>query len=105
MDFFGIGPGELLLIIIVALIFVGPGKIAEIGKVLGKTVRAIRKASTDFTSAVSREIDAEEKTSSPKQSVKDNSAAIQKTTPNPAPPESENSNDQPTTPGGIPLTK
>jgi len=32
MDFFGIGPWEILLIIIVALIVVGPGKIPEIAR-------------------------------------------------------------------------
>jgi sec-independent protein translocase protein TatA len=98
MGFFGIGLGELLFIIIIALIFVGPGKIAEIGKTLGKTVRAIRKTGTDFTSAVTRELDAEEKIPPSKQPPKDNSTAIQKTTPGPAPPESENSNNQPTSP-------
>ena len=105
MDFFGIGPGELVLILIVALIFVGPGKIAEIGKTLGKTVRAIRQASTNFTTAVTREIDAEEKSSSPKQPAKDDTAAIQKATPDLSPPQTEVSNDTPVKPEGIPPTK
>ncbi len=59
MDFFGIGPWEILLILIVALMVVGPKKLPEIARTLGKTMRAIKKASGDFTTAVTREIEAE----------------------------------------------
>jgi TatA/E family protein of Tat protein translocase len=47
MDFFGIGPGELLLIVIIALMTFGPGKMVEASRQLGKMVRAFRKASSD----------------------------------------------------------
>ncbi len=57
MGFFGIGTGELLLILIVALIIWGPGRLPEIARTLGKTVRALRKASSDFTSTITKEID------------------------------------------------
>ena len=69
MDFFGIGPWEILLIIIVALIVVGPGKIPEIARTLGKTIRAVRKASAELTTAVTRELEAagKEDTPPPKQ--------------------------------------
>lgn len=61
MDFFGIGPWELLLILIVALIIVGPGKLPGIARTVGKTVRAVRKASAELTTAVTREMEAAEK--------------------------------------------
>lgn len=57
MDFFGIGPGELLLIIIVALIVFGPERLADVGKTVGKTMHDFRKAASDLTTQVTREID------------------------------------------------
>ena len=61
MGFFGIGTGEILLILVLALIIWGPGKLPEIARTLGKTVRALKKASFDLTTAVTREIDGTEK--------------------------------------------
>ena len=60
MDFFGIGFGEVLLILIVALIIWGPKRLPEIARTLGKTMRALRKATYDLTSAVTKEIDSQE---------------------------------------------
>ncbi len=65
MGFFDMGPLEILLILLLALIIWGPGKIPEIARTLGKTVRALRKATTDLTSAVTREMDMEEKSHLP----------------------------------------
>ncbi len=56
MDFFGIGAGELLLILVLALIIWGPGRLPEIARTLGKTMRTLRKATYDLTSAFTREI-------------------------------------------------
>jgi sec-independent protein translocase protein TatB len=39
MDIFGIGPLELLAIILVALIFLGPKDMVKAGKTLGRTLR------------------------------------------------------------------
>ena len=61
MGDFGIGAGELLLILVVVLIIFGPGKIPEIARGLGKTVHAFRKASSDLSNAVSRETEIQEK--------------------------------------------
>jgi sec-independent protein translocase protein TatA len=61
MDFFNIGPGELLLIIVIALIVFGPGKIVSISRDLGKALHAFRKASSDLTAQITKEIDLEEK--------------------------------------------
>jgi sec-independent protein translocase protein TatA len=60
MDFLGIGFGEIVLILVVAVIVLGPGKIPEIARTIGRTMRALRKATSDFTTAVTREMEAEE---------------------------------------------
>lgn len=46
MEIFGIGPGEMLLILVLALIIVGPQKLPEIGRTLGRTLGEF-KAQTD----------------------------------------------------------
>ncbi len=61
MDFFSIGPMEILLILIVALIIFGPGRLPEIGRTVGKWTRVLRKATFDLTAQVTKEIE-EEKT-------------------------------------------
>ena len=57
MDFFGIGFGEIILILVVALVIWGPSRIAEIGLKLGKVTRALRKATFDLTTQVTRELE------------------------------------------------
>ena len=55
------GMGEILLILVVALIIWGPRRIVEIGRMLGKMVRTLRKASFDLTRQLSEELEGEEK--------------------------------------------
>jgi sec-independent protein translocase protein TatA len=50
---FNIGPFELLLVLILALLVLGPGKLPEVGSALGRTIREFRKASTDIESSLS----------------------------------------------------
>ncbi len=58
MNFLGIGPGELLLILILAFIIFGPKRLPEIGRTLGKTMRELRNASQDLTSQFREELEA-----------------------------------------------
>ncbi len=46
---FDIGFPELILIMVIALLVFGPGKMAEIGRELGKGIRQFRQATTDVT--------------------------------------------------------
>lgn len=48
----GIGPMELLLILIIALLVFGPGRLPEIGAALGKAIREFR----EMSQAVDREL-------------------------------------------------
>lgn len=43
-----IGPMELMLILAVALIVVGPAKLPEVGSALGKTIRGFRESMKDI---------------------------------------------------------
>jgi TatA/E family protein of Tat protein translocase len=61
MEFFGMGTMEILLVLVVALIVFGPGRIVEIGRTLGKIARALKKASFDLTTAVTKELESEQK--------------------------------------------
>lgn len=79
MDFFGIGPWEIVLILILALIILGPGKLTETAKTLGKIVRTIRKTSSEFTAAVTREMNKIEEEEPPKPPQKE-----EKTSPSPS---------------------
>ncbi len=69
MDIFSsIGSQEILMIILVALIVIGPNKIASFGKTLGNISRNLRKASQDFTSNLKNEIEKEEEENKSKSS-------------------------------------
>ena len=61
MDFFGIGFGEVLLILVVALVIWGPKRLPGIARMLGKTMNSLRKATNDLATQVTREVDIEEK--------------------------------------------
>jgi len=44
LDMFGIGVPELVVILVIALIIFGPGKLPEIGSALGKGIRDFKKS-------------------------------------------------------------
>jgi sec-independent protein translocase protein TatA len=46
-----IGPLELIIILAVLLLIVGPRRLPEMGQAVGKTIREFRKASSDITDA------------------------------------------------------
>jgi sec-independent protein translocase protein TatA len=70
MDFFGIGTGEVLMVLLVALLVLGPNRVVDFARSMGKVMRTIKKASFDLTSTVTRELD-EEKSHSPGTEKKD----------------------------------
>ena len=54
---FGIGAGEFIVILIVALIVFGPSKLPEIGKALGKGLREFRKAQAALSATLNESDD------------------------------------------------
>ena len=51
------GPLELVIILVIALLILGPGKLPDVGAALGKSIREFRKASTDVQDAVKVNVD------------------------------------------------
>lgn len=49
MEILGVGPAEMLLILVIALIVFGPGKLPEIGAAIGRAVNDFRRASRALT--------------------------------------------------------
>jgi len=66
MDF--VGMGEILLVLVVALIIWGPGRIVGIGRTLGKMMRNLKKVTSDLTTQIISETEEQEKDHSPPQS-------------------------------------
>ncbi len=76
---FGLGFPELILILVIALIIFGPGKLPEVGKAIGKSVREFKKA----TNEIKREFDIDESPTTSSipnpQPPKDDSSIVTKT--------------------------
>ncbi len=75
---FNLGPGELVIILVIALLVLGPGKLPEVGSALGKSIREFRKAATEVKDAASLDV------STPPKPIEPNTLA-----PRPAPPAAE----------------
>jgi len=60
MDLMGVGTAEVLMILLVALLVIGPNKVVEFGRTMGKIVRTIKKASFDVTTSLTKELELEE---------------------------------------------
>ena len=50
MNIFGVGLPEIAVIAALALVIFGPKKLPEIGRNLGKTLKTLQKASSEFES-------------------------------------------------------
>jgi Tat protein translocase TatB subunit len=56
MNILGIGPAELLLIFVIVLIVLGPGKLPELARTLGKAMRELRRMSLEVTAEFAKEL-------------------------------------------------
>src|SRR5206468_8201808 len=59
MNILGMGPMELLLIIVLALIVFGPAKLPEIMGQVGKAINDFRRATSDLSEEFNRTIQSE----------------------------------------------
>lgn len=60
MSVFGVGLPEMAVIAVVGLLVFGPKKLPELGRTLGKTLKAFQSASREFSNAVMTEANAPE---------------------------------------------
>lgn len=58
---FGIGAPELIVILVLALIIIGPKDLPRIGRELGKAFRSFQNATNDLKESITKEIEKEEK--------------------------------------------
>ncbi len=72
MNFLGLGPMELLLILVLALVVFGPGKLPEIMGQVGKAVNDFRKATAELTDEFNKTLQSE---------IDQTRAAVEGTTP------------------------
>jgi len=54
---FNIGPTELIVIMVIALLVVGPKRLPEVGKTIGKSLREFRKAQDDLKDSFNFDLD------------------------------------------------
>ncbi len=52
---FNIGVPELIIILVIALIIFGPGKLPDVGKAIGRGLNEFKKASRDLEKEVNQE--------------------------------------------------
>jgi sec-independent protein translocase protein TatA len=48
-----IGPVELIIVLVIALIILGPSRLPDVGSALGKSIREFRRAASDVQEATS----------------------------------------------------
>lgn len=58
--FGSIGPAEIILIFVIALLVFGPKKLPEIGRSVGKALREFKKTSEEIKGRIEEEIEASE---------------------------------------------
>lgn len=58
---FGLGLPELLLILVIGLVFFGPGKLPDVGKAIGKSMREFKSALNEEETALKKAVAIENK--------------------------------------------
>jgi sec-independent protein translocase protein TatB len=64
MDFMGMGPFEILLVLIIGFLFLGPEKLPGMAAKVGELYRDLTKATSNLTKSLTEEVSAEAKAAS-----------------------------------------
>ena len=59
---FGLGLPELLLILVIGLVIFGPGKLPDVGKAIGKSMREFKTALNEEEAAIKKAVAVDYKT-------------------------------------------
>lgn len=83
MDFMGIGPLEVLLVLIIGFLLLGPDKLPGMAAKAGQLYRNFKKATFDLTKAISEDVSSEKKAisedvSSEKKTISEDLSSISK---------------------------
>lgn len=70
-----LGFGEILLILVVALIVFGPRRLPEMGRTVGRSLRDFRRAASDLRAEIETDLDIEEPPRKSPRSVRARAAA------------------------------
>ncbi|MBI2486910.1 MAG: twin-arginine translocase TatA/TatE family subunit [Deltaproteobacteria bacterium] len=62
---FGIGTSELLIILLIALLVLGPKEIPKIARTLGRGMRELQRAKDELRQTISTEVEEEKETIKP----------------------------------------
>ena len=60
MKIFGVGLPEMIVIAAIGLLIFGPKRLPELGKTLGKTIKGLQSASSEFQEEVNKVIYSED---------------------------------------------
>lgn len=61
MDFLGVGPMEILVIVVIILIVFGPNRLPEMARSVGKAMKDVKSATADLGKSLSAELEEEER--------------------------------------------
>ncbi|MBN2374418.1 twin-arginine translocase subunit TatB [bacterium] len=64
---FGIGMTELIVILVIALLVIGPDKLPELARMLGKGMSEFKRAAEDFRTNIYMDMKAEDEKNKPSQ--------------------------------------
>lgn len=81
---FGMSMTEIVIILVIALLVLGPNELPKAAKAIGKTLREVRRAGDDLKETFEREVMRDE--NEPRRPVKPPEGAVAKGSPEPTPP-------------------
>ena len=73
MNFFGIGAVELVFVLVVALLILGPNKMVETARTLGKYVRELQRAASELPKLLNLDEEPPKAELPPRQTISDES--------------------------------
>ncbi len=80
MNIFGVGLPEIAVIAAIALILFGPKRLPELGRTLGKTLKGIQNASSEFEREIQNAMNESDSSESDSRTLDIKQASTEKTT-------------------------